>query len=130
MIDQDLAEKIWRQVEPTVFISRQQFIDGLENWEITPRQIDGKIIGATLTDGPEFHFVTFDRGNPVPRALIADCLQPIIDRHGFVNTSTPRDDVRQRRFNERIGFRVESDDEYFTYFRMERMNLHGTQKCL
>jgi hypothetical protein len=126
----DLMEKIWRQVEPSVFISRREFMAGLEGWDIAAREIDGEIVGATLVRGPEFHFVSFGARKTFASSLIADCLQPIIAEHGFVRTRTPKDDLRQRRFNERIGFRVESEDEYFTIFRAERINLHRAQPCL
>lgn len=125
----ELIEKIWSQTEPTVFISRREFFASLDDWDITPREIDGEIAGATLNRGPEFHFITFGRRKVFPASLIADCLGPIIERHGFVRTRTPKDDVRQSRFNLLIGFDVESSDEYFTTFRMERLNLHGGKQC-
>lgn len=126
----EIVEQIWRQTEPTVFISRREFLAGLEGWEIVPREIDGEIIGATLTRGPEFHFVTFGFRKSFPAVLIEECLQPIIDQHGFVQTKTPKEDMRQRRFNLLIGFHAEGEDEFYTYFRMERLSLHRGKSCL
>lgn len=126
----DVVEKIWQQVNPATYVSRQEFVSGLEGWVITPRDIDGETIGATLVRGAEFHFVTFGLRKAFPSALIAECLQPIIDQHGFVVTRTPKEDVRQRRFNTLIGFRVVSEDEYYVNFHLNQLNLHRGKSCL
>lgn len=126
----EIMENLWRQAEPKVFISRQEFLAGLEGWEIEPRRIDGDIIGVTIVRGAEFHFVTFGPRKAFPFSLVVDCLQPIIDQHGFVRTRTPTEDLRQCRFNLLIGFCVESEDEFYTYFRMDRLTLHKRPKCL
>lgn len=130
MNTQEVVEKIWSQVEPTVFVSRQEFLANMAEWEITPREIDGEIIGATLQRGPEFHFITFGLRKVFPATLIVQCLQPIIDKHGFICTRTPKEDVRQHRFNLLIGFSVETTDEFYTYFRMTRLTLHRGNSCL
>lgn len=121
----ETIDRIWREVEYTVFISRLEFVAGLVGWEILPKKLDGEIVGATLTNGPEFHFVVFGAKKPFTRALMIDCVQPILDKYGFVRTKTPKEDTRQRRFNVAVGFVIESTDEFFTYFRMERLKLHG-----
>lgn len=125
-----IIDAIWKETEPKVFISKREFMATLDGWDVAARELDGEIIGATLTNGPEFHFVTFGSKKPLTRALIADCLRPILDKHGFVRTKTPKDDVRQHRFNSIIGFVVESTDEFFTHFRMDKLNLRGAKTCL
>lgn len=130
MKTEDIIERIWVHTEPSVYISRNEFLAGLAGWDIRSIGIDGEIAGATLTKGPEFHFVSFGLHKVFPPMLIKECLQPIIDEHGFVLTKTPKDDARQCRFNIRIGFRRQSEDEYYTYFRMTQLNLHGARKCL
>lgn len=124
----EIRERIWRQAEPQVFISRREFLADLEGWDIVAREIDGDVAGATLIRGAEFHFVSFGTGKPVSPRLALECLQPILDRHGFVHTRTPKEDARQRRFNQRIGFRLESEDEFYAYFRLDRLNLHAHQE--
>jgi hypothetical protein len=126
----ELVERIWRQVAPSTFLSRREFIDSLDGWDVTPRQVDGEIVGATMARGADFHFISFGSGRGFSPALISACLQPIIDQHGFVRTRTPKEDLRQQRFNIRIGFKRESEDEFYTYFRMERLRLHGEKTCL
>lgn len=125
----ELIESIWQRVEPSVFISKHEFMVSLQEWDITPREIDGVIIGATMTHGPEFHFISFGVRKAFPATLISLCLQPIIDEHGFVITKTPKDDIRQHHFNLLIGFDVVTTDEHFTYFRMTQLKLHRGKSC-
>ena len=117
-------------MEYKVFISRREFVDGLNGWELDTKELNGEIVGATLVFGPEFHFIIFGPKKPLTRALMAECVQPIINKHGYVCTKTPLDDVRQHRFNKLVGFVALSTDEFFTYFRMERLNLRGVKQCL
>lgn len=126
----DLIEKIWQHVGPKTYECRDDFIDGLGGWTITAREIDGQLAGATLENGAEFHFVTFGIRKSFPATLIAECLQPILDKHGFVVTRTPKEDIRQRRFNILIGFREVSADEFYINFHMNQLNLHRGKECL
>lgn len=112
-----VIDALWAQIEPTVFIQREQFERELDGWEIEPVEIDGKLAIVALTKGPEFHFATFGTGAPV---RLWKWLNPIIDRHGFATTRTPKDAARQHRFNLKFGFTVTGEDEFFMYYRLER----------
>ena len=125
----ELIDAIWAEVGQKVFISKREFDASLDGWTLETKELDGTVIGATLVNGPEFHFVTFGPKRALTAALITSCLQPIIDAHGFVRTKTPREDDRQHHFNMLIGFEVESLDEFYTYFRMERLMLRGEKRC-
>ena len=48
-------------------------------------------------------------------------MQAIIDREGYVLTKTPKEEERQRRFNEAIGFEKIGEDEYDIHYRLDRM---------
>jgi hypothetical protein len=113
-----VLDALWEQAEPQVFITREQFEHGLEGWTIEPVERDGELVGAFVTRGPELHFATFKR-IAVPLRLIRDHLEPIIARHGFVRTRTPKDAPRQQRFNELLGFVAEGEDEFFLFYRMD-----------
>lgn len=102
----------------------------LNEFVVTPIDIDGVTAGATVVRGPEFHFISFGERKVISPKLIAQCLQPIIDQHGYVKTRTPKDDTRQRRFNLLIGFDIETEDEFYTHFKLERLNLRGVKTCL
>lgn len=126
----EIIDAIWKETEHKVFISKCEFVATLDGWDLVTKEIDGKVVGATLTNGPEFHFITFGPKKPFTRAFMAECVQPIIDKYGFVRTKTPTDDTRQRRFNLLVGFKLETTDEYFTHYRMEKLNLRGVKPCL
>jgi hypothetical protein len=117
----DVVDRLWDQVEPTVFITREQFVAGLVGWDIEAVLIDGRLAFAVLVKGPEFHFASFDSGTAISRAMIRQRLDPIIERHGFVVTRTPKEGAdRQHRFNKAFGFRAIGEDEFFITYRMDR----------
>ena len=115
-----ITDRLWEQLEPLVFISRDQFDEGLKSWEIEPVEINGEVAFVALTRGPEFHFASFGTGARITSAMIWERLNRIMDRHGYVTTRTPHDEPRQQRLNERLGFRKTGDDEFFAHFRMDR----------
>lgn len=116
----EVTDLLWAQVEPIVFITREQFDRALEACEIEPVEIDGVLAFAALTKGAEFHFASFDTGARITRAMIWDRLNPILERHGHATTRTPKDDTRQQRLNKLLGFRAIGADEFFVHYRMER----------
>lgn len=116
----NIIDRLWDQIEPIVFISREEFERGLERWDIEPVEIDGELAFATFTNGPEFHYASFGTGARITRAMIWSRLNPILEQHGFVTTRTPRDDVRQQRINRALGFVEIGSDEFFLTFRMDR----------
>jgi hypothetical protein len=104
-----------------VFISRAQWARGLADWDIEAVRLDGALAFAFLTRGPEFHFASFNTATPITRAMIRARLDPIIARHGFAITRTPKEGAdRQHRFNRAFGFRVCGEDEFFTHYRIEK----------
>lgn len=123
MIDAEVIDRLWRQTEPTVFITRAEFERGMAQWDIEPVRIDGELAFAGLTRGPEFHFASFGTARPISRAMIWDRLNPILAEHGYVLTKTPIDGAdRQHRLNQRMGFKVVGQDEFYLFYRLE-------QKC-
>lgn len=105
-------------MEPTVFISRSEFVAGLADWDVEAVMVDGALAFATMTKGPEFHFASFGTRAPISRAMIRARLDPIIARHGFVMTLTPKDGAdRQHRFNRAFGFQVTGGNEFFVEYK-------------
>ncbi len=115
-----LIDRLWAQIEPIVFITRDQFVRGLEAWDVTPVEIDGELAFCTLVQGPEFHFTSFGTGHRIMRDMIRSHIEPIIAEHGFVTTRTPKDDNRQTVLNRRLGFKVTREDEFFVHARLDR----------
>lgn len=116
----NIIDRLWEQIEPTVFITKEQFAAGFKDWTIEMVEVDGVAAFVGLTNGPEFHYASFGIGARITRAMIWSRLNPILDKHGFVTTRTPKDDVRQQRINRAQGFVEIGSDEFFITFRMDR----------
>ncbi len=117
----NVLDRLWEQVEPTVFIGKDEWLAGLAGWDIEAVEIDGKLAFSSLVRGHEFHFASFNTGAKITRDMIRARLDPIIEKHGYVTTKTPKDGAdRQHRFNRAFGFHVIGEDEFFIMYRMER----------
>lgn len=117
-MDTNVIDALWAQIEPTVFISRSEFAASLADWDVEAVEIDGELAFVTMTRGPEFHFAAFGTGAPISRTMIRARLDPIIARHGFVTTRTPKEGAdRQHRFNRAFGFQVTGEDEFFVEYK-------------
>lgn len=116
-----LTDLLWRQTEPLLYITKEQFLQSLDGWTITPHEVDGTLVWVTLTKGEEFHFTTFGTGHRITRADVRRYLAPLIERYGCARTKTPIEDERQHRFNRLIGFKPERQDEYCIYYKMEKL---------
>lgn len=117
----ELLEKMWEQIEQSVFISKDQFISALDGWKIEPVSINGKLALLTMANGPAFHFHSFGTGKSLTRKMICDYLRGIIAQHGYATTKTPKHDERQNRFNLLFGFTLTHEDEYDRHYRIERL---------
>ncbi len=114
-----VIDELWRQAEPTVYISRDEWERALDDWTIEPGERDGALAFVILTRGPEFHFTVFGSPSaliwlPALRARVA----ALIDEHGFALTRTPKELTKQRREMEMSGFVAESEDEFYIHYRI------------
>lgn len=115
----ELIDRLWAQIEPHVYITRDQFARGIEDWDVTPVEIGGELAFTTLAHGPEFHFTSFGTGHKITRDMIRAHIDPIMEKFGFVTTRTPKDDARQARLNRALGFKVTHEDEFFAFSRLD-----------
>lgn len=122
-----LVDRLWEKAEPMAFIPKKDFVKALKNWDIRPIVEDGVLIAIVGEDGPHMHFETTGSGKPIPRRVVIDILQRIIDRHGYAVTKTPKEEERQHRFNRLIGFEVTGEDEYDVHYKITqvRRRLHS-----
>jgi hypothetical protein len=120
----DLAERLWRLAEPTVFVSREQYLKSFDGWTVNEVKIDGKPAFVTMVRGPEFHFASLNTGARISMQMIREFLKPIVAEYGHAITRTPKGDLRQDRFNRRIGFSAIGTDEFNTIYRIRRLP-HG-----
>lgn len=116
-----VIDRLWETAEPMLYITKDQFSKNLEEWNI--EEIDlgdgGEVV--VLTKGHELHFQTLGTKRPIPRKIIREQLQTVIDKYGFCTTHTPLGDERQHRFNTLIGFVATGDDEFDRHYRIERV---------
>jgi hypothetical protein len=115
----DLIGELWKQ--SPLCITREQFAKGLEGWTFDPVYKDGEMAAVVLVNGPEFHFSVFTKGLRCTKAHLAKYPGSLIERYGYATTRTPKDDTRQRRFNERCGFFVTGEDAFDIHYRIERL---------
>lgn len=121
MMAADVRELIWRQVSEHLFVTREQFMAELDQWEIEPRVLpDGAIAGGVMRKGPAFHFFTFGKVS-ITRQMMREALAPQFERYGYVTTRTPKVDERQHRFNRLMGFVATGEDEYDVHYRLDRI---------
>jgi hypothetical protein len=120
VIDPEVINKLWERTEPLVYITKGEFIAGLDGWDVKGFDLDGELAYATLTKGPDFHFMIFCRNKACTPGIVRSCLKPILDEHGYVTTKAPKTETRQHRFNKIIGFKETGEDEFYIYFRMNQ----------
>jgi hypothetical protein len=116
-----VIDKLWEKAEPTLFISKEQFIASLDGWTIEGLEIDGELAFVGMQKGPEFHFQNFGAKHRITMKMAKAYLQPLITQYGYVMTRTPKDDARQHRFNRRFGFEITGEDEFDVHYRLERI---------
>lgn len=115
-----VIDLLWERDREVLYITREQYEQGLEGWAIEEVRRDGALIGAVLTNGPRIHFATF-AGETITREHLRRYLGTVIEQHGYALTTTPKDDQRQRRFNERCGWYVIDEDELDVHMRIDRL---------
>jgi hypothetical protein len=118
----ELRDKLWAVLEPRLFVTREQFDTNLKGWELEPVVIGGDLAFIVISKGPEFHYHSLGTGHGIPLQFARELTNRLIARHGYAETSTPKDDVRQQRFNRRFGFVAVGDDGFDIRFRIERVN--------
>lgn len=126
----EIKELLWTSAESTVYITKEQYLAGLEGWSITPHLVAGVLVGAVLTKGPELHFATFGPKWRLTRADIRRYLEPVLAAHGRVETKTPVEDARQRRFNRILGFEETGADEFYVRLTLRRLPFAKDTPCL
>lgn len=114
----------WKAHRHEIFMSQDEFINSFEGWEAVSTD-DGAFVA--FVRGPEFHFKGVKQGASLSMRSIKEFLNSLIEKHGFAFTRTPDDDVRQQRFNERIGFFRAGQTEFDIIYRIERVTCRSLQ---
>jgi len=104
-----------------LFISLDQFAQSLQDWTLEPVcHEDGEIAMIYLIKGAEFHFATCGRPLQIGRRHL-NRLAQLLAEHGHVLTRTPKTDLRQQRFNQRLGFYPVAEDAFDIHYRIDHL---------
>lgn len=120
----EVIDELWRRNEPDLFMTKDDFVEGFKDWHmiLEPKFGDPKFVA--FVKGAEFHYAALEQHRSLSLRVIRSFLGHVIASAGHALTRTPKDDIRQRRFNEAIGFVVVGEDEFFVHYKIERV-----QKC-
>ena len=116
-----LLELLW--AHSPLFIGREQFAKALEDWEIHELHGPNGLAVLFVVKGPEFHFAKLDADYQVTRDDLRRWPGDLIAKYGYAETRTPKHDTRQRRFNERLGFRRVGEDEHEIHYRIDKLRV-------
>lgn len=117
-----IDELLWQQAsaDALFMMPREEYLAAMHEYDLEAIDHEGEPWIAFLHKGPEFHFSTLQR-RPISMKLARAMVQPIIDKHGYATTKTPKEDERQQRFNALFGFDKIGEDEFFIHYRIERI---------
>lgn len=117
----EYVELLWSQLKDVLYVTPEQFAEGYEDCEFDPlRRADGSIWLLFIVKGPEFHFIKLG-DEPADKDVLRKYPGSLIEKHGYALTKTPKEDVRQVRFNQRLGFFVTGEDEFDFHMRIEKL---------
>lgn len=119
MTRNQLLDLLWQ--ESLVFVEREQFVEGLEGWDLDHIEQNGRTAVVFTVKGPEFHFTVVDPDFQCTREILRRYPGELIAAHGYALTKTPKEDQRQLRFNRRLGFYPVGEDEHFVHLRIDKL---------
>lgn len=130
MIELAIA-KMWDTVKDVLYITREDFVASLDGYAIVPFFNDAKeMYGVVVHRGPAFHFILFGPKWQLTKAILRQYPGKLIEQYGYAETFTPVEDMRQQRFNKRVGFVETKRDEQYVHFRIERMPVMKTNRTM
>ena len=120
----NLTDLLWQAVEPVMFITKEQFLASLCQWEIDIIETEGEPAFITLTRGPEFHIHSVGSGRRIPLREIERRIGVLVERYGYAETRTPKHMAKQRKINEMFGAMIVGEDDLDIHYRF-----YGRRKC-
>jgi hypothetical protein len=115
-------ELLWQQAQETLYLTQEQYEQGLEGWTLDPLyRPDGSISLIFVVRGSEFHFAKFGADVQASREHLQRYPGTLIQQYGYALTKTPKTDTRQIRFNRRVGFFFTHQDEWDVHLRIEKL---------
>lgn len=102
----DLPEFVYNAISYRLEVPKEEFLERLKEWELSPIFLQGNIAAVVMILGTEIHVASAEagRGKWLSRRFIKETLGGIIKEHGFATTRTEYDNAPARAFVERLGF--------------------------
>lgn len=123
----ELLDLLWQQAKETLYLTRQQYAESLDGWELDPLyREDGTVSFIFVVRGPEFHFAKFGADVQASREHLQRYPGTLIQQYGYAITKTPKDAPRQQRFNERLGFYRIGEDQFDVHYRIDQLRKKET----
>ena len=99
--------------------TRAQFLAALKDFVCHPIEVNGKVEGAVLVDGPIIHAcikpAAFSKW--LTRSRLETILLPIVDTHGYAETACAANNREGLFFVRRLGFKFYSQKDNIATFR-------------
>jgi hypothetical protein len=106
----ELEDVVYRSAQDRTKQTREQFIKGLETWYLKPVMVEGKLVGAVATKGPEIHACILPEGfgRWWNKRTFQEHLQPLLETWGYAMSRANTE--AGRHFLRRIGFTEQEGD--------------------
>lgn len=89
-----------------VDINFDEFVEAFVNWVKTPVYVNGVLVGAILTNGPEIHACIKKAGHKKWfRKQAISILNKTIQKYGYATTAVKQGNLIGKEFVERVGFK-------------------------
>jgi hypothetical protein len=124
-----VVDLLWQQARERLYITREQFEQSLEGWFLDTIHGPNGIAIVFVVKGPMFHFAKFDPTVKATRDHLRKYPGSLIAKYGYATTTTPKEDTRQRRFNERLGFFQTGEDDLDIHYRIEKLKFKEQPSC-
>ena len=112
------------EVIKTLDITIDQYIETLAGWDIQPIIINNEHIGASMMQGHEIHVALQAGVLPLGRQIIRQVLDANIIKHGYLTTTSDKDDKTCRLLH-RLGFYCTGEQDGFLTHRIDKTKLQG-----
>jgi hypothetical protein len=117
----DIAEVLYEAVKDRI-PDKATFVKALENWDLIPLEMDGRLIGGVMQKGPEIHVGYKEPPKASIRSHLKRVLKEVITNYGFAETSVMMDNKRGLRFCHRLGFVATDYAAGVIYMKCDRCN--------
>ena len=119
----EVERVVFDAINKKAFMTPAQFEVAKQSLNIRGHYVDDRLVMAEIHNGPEFHFVLTDTRWHITKSDVRRVLAPIIAEFGYATTKTPKEDRRQQRFNERLGWFKTGEDEFDYHYRIEELEI-------